>query len=356
MTITGVLIVRDEADCLRQCLDSFQDVVDDIVVVDTGSKDNTVDIARAYTSKVFSHPWQDDFAEARNAASAHATGDFILQIDADECADEPSGAREKLDAFVARHGENVIGTVLIRSTVWTGGEPQEAVDPVYRFFKRGAFVYEGAIHEQVVPLDGHKREAPTGVTFLHTGYSRDPQEAVEKYARNRRILERELAKNPDHEYLLYQLGKTYYATQDFAEAIGFFERSLKAIRFEGPQVTNLRGTVMAPEVATNLLASLSYAYIHEGRIDAALDLLQAHEKIQHSGTEAADFYYVLGYAYLMKGDVPRSRTAYLASLGKGPDSECVLGTGSYATITWACSTKRNANWKRPSKNTCKPYD
>ncbi len=78
------MIVKDEAEMLPECLASVQGVVDEIVIVDTGSTDDTVAIAHAAGAKVVHEPWQNDFARARNAALAHATGDYVLQLDADE--------------------------------------------------------------------------------------------------------------------------------------------------------------------------------------------------------------------------------------------------------------------------------
>ena len=83
-TLSACLIVRNEAHCLARCLDSLQGLVSEIIVVDTGSTDGTVDIARKYTDKIFHYAWNDHFAEARNFGLAQATGDWILIIDADE--------------------------------------------------------------------------------------------------------------------------------------------------------------------------------------------------------------------------------------------------------------------------------
>ena len=84
MTLSVCMIVRDEAPVLERCLDSLRAVWDELIVLDTGSTDETPEIARRYTDKVFFMPWEDDFAAARNRAFSYATGDWILSIDADE--------------------------------------------------------------------------------------------------------------------------------------------------------------------------------------------------------------------------------------------------------------------------------
>ena len=78
------MIVRDEEKNLVRCLKSVVPVVDELIIVDTGSKDNTIDIAKEFGAKVFLFEWCDDFAAARNESLKHATGDWILQLDADD--------------------------------------------------------------------------------------------------------------------------------------------------------------------------------------------------------------------------------------------------------------------------------
>ncbi|MBN1593279.1 MAG: glycosyltransferase [Candidatus Coatesbacteria bacterium] len=83
-TISACLIVRDESSILNRCLSSLEGVADEIIVVDTGSVDNTKEVAARYTDKIYDFEWCDDFSAARNFANSKATGDWILTIDADE--------------------------------------------------------------------------------------------------------------------------------------------------------------------------------------------------------------------------------------------------------------------------------
>ena len=82
--LTAALIVRDEGAVLAECLRSIRDVVDEIVVVDTGSVDDSIAIAAGFGARIYRRTWTDHFAEARNAALERATGEWILYIDADE--------------------------------------------------------------------------------------------------------------------------------------------------------------------------------------------------------------------------------------------------------------------------------
>ena len=96
MRVTLSMIVRDEEAVLARCLDSAEGLADEIVIVDTGSCDGTPEIARKYTEHVYFEPWKDDFAHARNVSFAHATGDYVLWLDADDVI-PPSGKRDFAD-------------------------------------------------------------------------------------------------------------------------------------------------------------------------------------------------------------------------------------------------------------------
>ncbi len=88
-TISLCMIVRDEEDVLGRCLESVADLVDEIIIVDTGSKDHTKEIAAKYTDKIFDFPWIDDFAAARNQSFSRANCDYCMWLDADDVLTEP---------------------------------------------------------------------------------------------------------------------------------------------------------------------------------------------------------------------------------------------------------------------------
>ncbi|RKY56250.1 MAG: glycosyltransferase, partial [Candidatus Neomarinimicrobiota bacterium] len=84
MNLTTAMIVRNEAAYLEECLRSIQSVSDQIVIVDTGSTDSTLEIARKYKADIYHFDWVDDFAAARNESLKYAKGNWVLCIDADE--------------------------------------------------------------------------------------------------------------------------------------------------------------------------------------------------------------------------------------------------------------------------------
>lgn len=332
MTISAVLIVRDEEVDLGFCLESVANVVDEIVVVDTGSKDRTVEIAHRFTNGVFHFDWIEDFSAARNFALEHATGDYILALDADQEVIESQSARARLEAFAAGHSPETMGTVQIHSAFFLRGKLQQGIEEAHRFFARGRYRYEGRIHEQLIPVAGSKETAPTGVSLVHKGYVFAPSSPLNKAHRNKRMLQRELAEHPDDEYYLYQLGRSHFCLEEFLEAADAFERAVASIAFRGNEIPRSRnGKPIAPTILADLLSLSAYAYVNTGQLVKARELLIAHEALGYPGTHTADFAHALGYVHLMAGDIARSRKAYEDSLAFGPATEIVRGTGSFAS-------------------------
>ena len=89
-SISLCMIVKDEQDVLKRCLESVKNIVDEIIIVDTGSTDNTIEIAKEYTHKIYHLKWENDFAKARNYSLSKATKDYILWLDADDYLDNES--------------------------------------------------------------------------------------------------------------------------------------------------------------------------------------------------------------------------------------------------------------------------
>src|ERR1019366_8922929 len=129
---------------LAQCLKSVRGFATQIVVVDTGSTDRTVEIAREFGAEIYSFPWCDDFAAARNAALEHATGDWILMLDADE--ELPSAQHAALLADLKKSG------VLAHRLPLVNAGQNDGRSFVPRLFRNAPDVYySGRIHEQVFP-------------------------------------------------------------------------------------------------------------------------------------------------------------------------------------------------------------
>lgn len=179
-TISAVLIVKDEEDVLARSLGALS-WVDELVVYDTGSTDSTKEVAARFTDLVVDGFWDDDFGGARNRAIEHATGDWILVVDADEVFDgDPAALRERL---VASGAEAIVIPVNDERNLDGAGSVN------IRAFLRDRGHYAGRLHEQVVPRDGGaplSTASVANVRLVHSGYSAD---AVEKHDKKRRNLE-----------------------------------------------------------------------------------------------------------------------------------------------------------------------
>ena len=150
--VSLTMIVRDEENNLPHCLESVRGIFDEIVVVDTGSKDRTVEIARSFGAGFSSSPWIDDFAAARNEALSHATGDYAFWLDADDVV-EPR-ERENLRALLGRLRAGDQAAYVVRcacdpSPDGTGGET--VVDHVRLFPLRDDVRWTYRVHEQILP-------------------------------------------------------------------------------------------------------------------------------------------------------------------------------------------------------------
>jgi len=226
-TLSLCMIARNEEGCIARCLESVQDVVDEMIVVDTGSRDATPAIAEAHGATVFRRRWQDDFSLARNCSLEQATGDWILVLDADE---ELEGeTRASIRDFVARAAAD--GYSLRVRCFNSPGDLQRYEDlSITRLFRnRPEYRYEQPIHEQIRPaIERHGgRVLGSPLTILHHGYAEPTGKGKTPRAiRNLELLQKALAASPSDPYLHYQLGATYKALGNKAAADAYLRRVL----------------------------------------------------------------------------------------------------------------------------------
>ncbi len=193
VTISACMIVRNEEEFLPQCLQSIRNWVDEIIVVDTGSTDRTVEIAASYGAKIFHQAWEGDFSKPRNYSLAQAVGDWIFVIDADEEFVEDDVAL--LRQAISQDKFRLISITVYNMNKATG--ECTSFLPSYRLFRRDAgFRYEGIVHNQLCFGSGEPA-LRAGIRLRHYGYSLSPEKMKKKIARSRELLEKQLQERPD---------------------------------------------------------------------------------------------------------------------------------------------------------------
>lgn len=221
------MIVRDEAARLPACLDSVAGLADEIVIVDTGSIDDTREIARARGARLIETVWAGDFAAARNLGLAAARGEWILVLDADETLPPASRARlRELTAGPARSAYNLVQKNLLAEGVHVSVL-------IVRLFPRDSGArFERPIHEQVnTSLErAGIRIVDTDIPFDHAGYA-SAAVLAGKTERNRRIIEEALAHDPEGDpNLRYFHASTLFDTRQFAAAAREYEECARRSR------------------------------------------------------------------------------------------------------------------------------
>jgi glycosyltransferase involved in cell wall biosynthesis len=318
------MIVRDEEQLLPGCLASVRGVVDEIVVVDTGSRDGTRSVAEKAGARVFDFPWRDDFAAARNEALRHAAGKWVLALDADERLGPRAGAglraslsRARFDCGMLRlHDASRLDAKA--EDVISGRERQAEVQLVPRLLRRtGGLEYVDPIHENVLPWLRRRGMKVGGVDvdIVHLGATRDIVDARGKMDRNIRLLRARLERDPRdvtaHGYLAHDLMRS----GDHAAAFDVAARGWQAV------VDGQESFSSIHRVAT------AYAYLLLGKGRYLEGRAVASQAARMEG-ENPDFTFFVAYSYesevLAAGDPDRraellslSRAGYEACLGFG---------------------------------------
>jgi glycosyltransferase involved in cell wall biosynthesis/Flp pilus assembly protein TadD len=248
------MIVKNGEAGLGACLASLRGLVDEIVVVDTGSTDRTKEIAAEHGAHVVDFAWQDSFAAARNESLRHATGEWILWLDADERLDQANRERLRIllgnlvaasakdaggggsPAFLANAAtENANGATENVAYVMRQRSPLEAathgiarVDQVRLFRNLPGLSWRYRVHEQILlslrELGAQVRE--TDIVITHDGFS-DPAIQGAKVERNLRLLRMENEENPNDAFVLYNLGAVLLTQNQPEEGLTYLRRSLE---------------------------------------------------------------------------------------------------------------------------------
>lgn len=328
MEISICIITKNEAQKLERCLKALQPYNFEIVVVDTGSTDNTKEMALQYTNSLYDFPWCDDFAAAKNYAVQKVKNDTVMFIDSDEYLQELDD--KELWKVIITHPEGV-GRVEIISIVEKDGESIRTKEWVSRIFNRRLYHYSGRIHEQLVPGSVFEQDSEqntsqervnkisystylTNVKLEHDGYNGSEEERRKKAQRNIRLLKKELDLNPEDTYILYQLGKGYYMAGEYPQAVSYFDIAL--------------GYDVNPklEYVIDMIETYGYALLNSQQPKKALMLEGIYEEFGNT----ADFQFLMGLIYMNNGLFEQAIEEFLKA-AKQPDAKAE-GVNSYLSF------------------------
>ena len=321
-TVSACMIVKDEEELLEGCLKSIRNWVDEIIIVDTGSTDKTIEIAESYGAKIFHQQWEGDFSKHRNYSLEQATSDWIFIIDADErlCEEDIP----KLQGLI-NSDEHSIVSINVYS-IYGDNEEMTTFLPSIRLFKREMELrYQGIVHNRLeFPEDATIVRAE--VKLIHLGYDLSPKRMKAKFERSKALLEKQLEENPQNAFALYNLAQLYRgrSKDDPAkfsdEIIKFAQRAVKVTDPDDLHTRNIH--LMS-------LDQLAWAYFYKK--DFASALKYAEEALSHK-KNYLDPLLLLGHIYTQTQEIDKAIDSYKIYLDKQAKYRPTLETDNIILI------------------------
>ncbi|WP_040328484.1 glycosyltransferase family 2 protein [Clostridium ihumii] len=280
MLLSIAMIVKNEEKNLDRCLKAFEklnnEIDYEIVIIDTGSTDNTLTIARKYTDKIYEEQWNDDFSTMRNISIKKSEGQWVLILDADEVLEN----HKELIEFLKYKSEKYNSSIVKFKNYTANGT--YVIGGLVRLFRNNnQLEYVGRVHEQPI------YEKPTymsNITFDHYGYCRNDYGLMKyKYERNLKLLLQDLEEGKENDiYTLFQLSQTYSMANKKVEALKAIEKAYDIIKDK-----------------RELMISEEYLYVHR-QLAVQLFTIGNYEKVIETcenvvkwNKKFIDFYYLL---------------------------------------------------------------
>lgn len=299
MNLSLCMIVKNEEKSLPQTLSSVKEIVDEMVVVDTGSTDRTVEIARQFGARVYPFEWCNDFSAARNEALNYVQGKWVLVLDADEVL-TPDIVPEIKQAMKSDH-HLVIN--LVRQEVGSAQSPYSLVSRLFRNHPEVRFSrpYHAMVDDSVQELVQREPQwqivSLSTVAILHYGYLPEAIAAQDKYTRARIAMEGFLASDPNDAYTCNKLGALYIQIGQLSEGIKLLEHGLTS-------------TPVEPPVLFELHYHLGIAYTRLNNLNSALKHYKAATEQPILTQLKIGAYNNLGNLLLSAGKLTTAKTVY----------------------------------------------
>lgn len=299
-TLSVCMIVKNEEEHLPRCLASVRPLADQLIVVDTGSTDSTVEIAKSYGASVYHHAWEGDFSKARNISMGYSDCDWIFIIDADEelNVDDIPLIRKTIDKTDFNAISISVYNYSAQKRMYTSFLPS------IRLFRRntGAY-YDGIVHNQLrFPNEEGVLRIPARID--HYGYGLAPEQMARKVERTRTLLETQLRENPDNGFAHFNLAQLLRGSED-ALTLEMMDKVIhhagRAVDLSSPDDHQQR------HIHLMALHQLVTGYINKG--DYARAAEYAHRALALK-PDYLDAIISLGHIHSMDGDTAKARQYY----------------------------------------------
>ncbi len=328
--VSVCIITKNEASRLQKCLEALKPYSFEIVVVDTGSEDNSIETAKRYTEHVHEFVWCDDFSAARNFAAGCASHDLLFPIDTDEILS--SFDWNELQQALQTHPAG-IGHVKRLDYYETKDGVQCYEVMIERIYDRRYYEYRGTVHEALVPVtDAPYASYDTSIVIDHAGYLGNAEQLQEKAERNLALLEKALEADPTDPYIHFQIGQSYLLMRCHERACEYFKAAVALCPPPEADYTrmliNNYGNILIdlerPEESIKLLSyyehydncmdylcmiGLSYMFIGEP-LRALPEFVKALTASVRDSIDPASPSYYVGYLYEFFGKTDIARTHY----------------------------------------------
>lgn len=283
MKLSVAMIVKNEEKNIERCLKAIKKLDNkisyEIIIVDTGSTDKTIEISKKYTDKVYEHPWNGNFSDMRNISINYCKGEWILILDADEVLENPERLVEFLTSSEGK--EYNAAEIVIKNLLGANNDNYISAN-LFRLFKRNEeFYYEGRVHEQPRVLTPYTNSR---VSVMHYGYSREDYEVMKyKYERNKELLLADLKKGVEPIYTRFQLAQTYSMANETLKALEIIKEAYDLDKKRKDGKRNV-----------NVYHFYSRELVNISNYEKAIKV--AKEGIEYCKS-SLDFFYVLAYCY-----------------------------------------------------------
>ncbi len=283
--ISICVIAKNEEKHMERFLSSiknhFKNYPYELIIVDTGSTDHTVEICEKYVTKVYHFKWINDFSAARNYSLQCASCNWILVLDCDEYIS--SLDTSCFSQMISMH-PNAVGLITRKNHCHSNNQADKIyTDETNRFFNKNHYHYEDIIHEQLCANNGLPYEMLSlPICVDHFGYASSSDELQKKAERNNNLLFKMLENDPSDPYIYFQIGQSFNLIDDAEKAAYYYKKGLELS--PDPHL----------EYVQLMVNAYGYALLDLGRTEEALSL----ENLYDQFSDTAEFVCLMGLIYL----------------------------------------------------------